>query len=70
MGSEKSTIKCFSCRYCYTCRYYQNSLWDWYILNYSDDGCPAEKYPFDSLRQEIIRMKREGKEIRFRKRWP
>jgi len=39
------------------------------MLNYPDDGCPAEKYPFDSLRQEIIRLKKEGKEIKY-KRWP
>ena len=50
---EIITAKCFSCSYCYTCRYYQNSLWDWYIFTHPEDGCPAEKYEFDSLYKEL-----------------
>ena len=59
-------IKCFSCPYCYSCKYYQNSLWDYYILSNPEDGCPAEKYEFDSLYKELLKKRQEMKE----RRWP
>ena len=64
---EIITAKCFSCLYCYTCRYYQNSLWDWYIFTHPEEGCPAEKYEFDSLYKELLKKNREEKEKK--KKW-
>lgn len=61
---ETITAKCFSCSYCYTCRYYQNSLWDWYIFTHPEEGCPAEKYEFDSLYKELLKKKKEEKDKR------
>lgn len=56
---ESITIKCFSCPRCYICKYYQNSLWDWYIFTYPEDGCPAEKYEFSSLYKELLKNKQK-----------
>lgn len=61
---ETITAKCFSCLHCYTCRYYQNSLWDWYIFTHPEEGCPAEKYEFDSLYKELLKKKKEEKDKR------
>lgn len=59
--TKEVKIKCFSCPYCYNCKYYQNSLWDWYILAHPEDGCPAEKYEFDSLYKELLKKQQEDK---------
>lgn len=59
--TKEVKIKCFSCTYCYNCKYYQNSLWDWYILTYPEDGCPAEKYEFDSLYKELLKKQQKEK---------
>ena len=59
---ETITSKCFSCLYCYTCRYYQNSIWDWYIFTHPEEGCPAEKYEFDSLYKEVLKNQQHKQE--------
>ena len=58
MKIEKVIIPCFSCDYCYTCKYYQNATWDMYLFNHPEDGCPAQKYPFESIFQELLRQKK------------
>lgn len=63
MDLENFKLDCFACSQVYNCRYYQNSLWDWYMIVYQS-GCPAKKYPFDSLYTAILREKEKRKEIK------
>lgn len=51
-------VMCFSCNFAYSCKYYQNILWDWWIVANPEDGCPALKYPFDSLYKAIAAQKK------------
>lgn len=39
------------------------------MLSHPEDGCPAEKYEFDSLYKELLRKQQEQKEIKVKKRW-
>ena len=54
-------IKCFNCENAYGCKYYQNPIWDWYMVNNPQDGCPAEKYSFDSLYYVLLEEKEKEK---------
>jgi hypothetical protein len=40
------------------------------MLSNPEDGCPAEKYEFDSLYKELLKKQQEQKEIKVRRRWP
>ena len=46
------TTPCFCCRYCYSCKYWQNIMWTNWILNNKE--CPAQKYTFNSLLNAIM----------------
>jgi hypothetical protein len=61
-----TNIQCFKCDKAYSCRYYQNPLWDWYIFNNPNEGCPAMKYPFESLYFALLEQKDKG----TMKKWP
>ncbi len=58
---ELSSIQldCFKCKEAYNCKYYQNPLWDWYMVVYQD-GCPAKKFPFDSLYYAVLKEKEKN----------
>ena len=57
----KIQIQCFKCEYAYSCKYYQNPIWDWYMITNPKDGCPAMKYTFDSLYLSLLKLnKKEG----------
>lgn len=57
----KIITPCFNCNYCYTCKYYQNPVWCWWIYTRPEDGCPAVKYQFESIFQEFARLKEQKK---------
>lgn len=59
-------IQCFKCEYAYNCKYYQNPIWDWYMISNPKDGCPAMKYPFDSLYLSLLN-KKEGNKNGYRR---
>lgn len=42
-------MKCFSCQNVYNCKYYANELWSYWMLLNPEEGCPANKYSFESL---------------------
>ena len=54
---SKLKIQCFSCPKVYNCKYYQSSIWDWYMFTNPSDGCPAEKYPFESIYFSLMDQK-------------
>lgn len=65
------TAPCFKCPYCYTCRYWQNTLWsDWILKN---DKCPVQLYTFDSLMVSILEQQEKKKQAelsRSKSRFP
>jgi hypothetical protein len=61
-----TNLQCFKCEYVYNCKYYQNPIWDWYMFNNPKEGCPAKKYPFESLYFALLEQKDKG----TMKKWP
>lgn len=59
---EEATMPCFRCKYAYTCRYYQNTLWDSWIL--ANNECPVGKYTFESLYYAIEDKKLQDEEMK------
>ena len=57
----KLQLKCFTCDKAHGCKYYQNPIWDWYMITNLQDGCPAEKYDFNSLYYVLLKEKEERK---------
>ena len=57
-------MPCFACQYSHSCKYYGSSLWDQYIINHPDEGCPALKYDFNSIyivAQNELELKKQNK---------
>ena len=54
-------IKCFSCQYGHSCKYYGSILWDEYMFSHPEDGCPAIKYPYESIYTALLKQKEEKK---------
>ena len=73
MGSKVSDLlqlsaPCFSCQYCYICRFWRNNLWcDWILKN---NECPVGKYTFESLEQAYILEEERRKEEKQREHAP
>lgn len=57
---KEATMPCFGCRYAYTCRYYQNTLWDSWII--ANGVCPVGKYTLESLYYAIEDKKIQDEE--------
>lgn len=55
-------IPCFSCEYGHSCKYYNNILWDDWLFRNPQDGCPATKYPYESIYIAAMRYAEEKKE--------
>lgn len=53
-------LECFSCSYGHSCKYYNNILWDQWICEHPEEGCPAKKYPFEALYQALIMESKNG----------
>lgn len=49
---------CFSCQYCYRCKYWQNNIWSAWILE--NNECPALKYTFNSMLVSLEMSKSKG----------
>lgn len=67
-GVSKNNYKiaCFGCDFWYDCKYYRNQTWIWWIFNHPEEGCPAIKYPYDSIFYAIELEKKKKKEERER----
>lgn len=54
-------IPCFSCAYGHSCKYYSNTLWDDWMFQHPEDGCPALKYPYESIYISALKQAEEAK---------
>ena len=44
---KKYYMPCWDCYYAHDCKYYKDSLWDYWIAD--KKVCPAIYYPFDAI---------------------
>jgi hypothetical protein len=58
--SENLVAPCFLCEYCYTCKYWQNVMWSYWILKNKE--CPVNTYTFNSLYFSIIEAQAKKKQ--------
>ncbi len=65
-------IECFECPYGHSCKYYTSALWDQYIFEHPEEGCPAKKYPFESIYIAALKIKEQNdrrKKVMEKRRW-
>lgn len=58
-------IPCFSCPHSHSCAYYGNTLWDEWLFQNPESGCPALMYPYESIYISVLNQMEKNKKAEY-----